>query len=114
MRSVPSEPVLAGSSRVARTLGIVLAALALVGGALSVAGWLIPIHRLTDWDGDGIVTKFNTALAITCASAGLLIFLISRRTRIVVRAIAAIPSLIGFGTLIEQIFLIDLRIDNLF
>ncbi|MFL6373640.1 MAG: PAS domain S-box protein [Pyrinomonadaceae bacterium] len=113
MRSVPSEPVLPGSPRVARTLGIALAAAALVGGALSLAGWLIPIYRLTDWDGDGIVTKFNTALAITIASAALLTFLISHRAKVLVRVLALVSALIGFATLIEQIFLVDLRIDNL-
>lgn len=114
MRSEPSEPVLARSSRLAKTFGLVLAAGALVGGILTLVGWLIPVARLVDWDGDGIITKFNTALAITAASAGLVTFYLSPRTAVLVRILAGFAALIGFATLIEQIFLIDLRIDNLF
>jgi PAS domain S-box-containing protein len=114
MRYQPFETVQPRSSHAARSLGIALAAAALLCGIVSLLGWIFHVQRLIDWDGDGIVTKFNTALAIIAASAGLLILYLSPRTTIAVRILGVIAAIIGAATLIEQIFLIDLRVDNLF
>ena len=114
MRPVQSEPVISGNSRRARTLGLALAGAAFVASAISLSGWLIPVYRFIDWDGDGIVIKFNTALAILLASAGLAIAIGSPRTTILVRILAGIAGFIGFATLFEHISGLDLRIDNIF
>jgi len=113
MRSQLSETVLPRSSHVARNLGIILAAAALLGGLISATGWVTGIYRFTDWELDGIAIKFNTAIAITLVSIGLLTYFVAPGQRVLVRALGVVAALIGFATFIEQIFLIDLRIDNL-
>src|SRR5205085_8348882 len=113
MRRTPYESLPTVRSRYGRAIGIALAADACVGGAVSLAGWLIPVDVLTDWDGDGIAIKFNTSLAVTAAALALLIHLIFPSQKVTVRALAVFAGAIGFATLLEQIFLIDLRIDQL-
>jgi PAS domain S-box-containing protein len=114
MRTASSEFNPSRSPRVARVLGLALAGAAFVAAAISISGWLIPFYGFIDWDGDGIVIKFNTALAIALASAALMMKLVSSRTNLPVRVLAAIAGLTGFATLLEHIFGADLRIDNLF
>src|SRR4051812_43277553 len=101
MGPLSSEPVPSRSSRAARTLGLALAGATFIAAAVSLLGWMIPVYSLIDWDGDGIVIKFNTALAITLGSAAAFLAIASRRTRTAVRILAAIAGLIGFATLFE-------------
>ena len=114
MPSAPSEPVQLGSSRNARTLGLVLAGATFVASSVSLSGWLIPAYRFIDWHGDGIVIKFNTALAIVLASAALFMGIGWRRAKFAVRLLGGAAGLIGFATLSEHLFNVDLKIDNLF
>ncbi|MBV9240711.1 MAG: PAS domain S-box protein, partial [Acidobacteria bacterium] len=102
------------NSRSTRILGVALAGAVFVASAVSLSGWLVPFYRFIDWDGDGIVIKFNTALAIMSASAALLVSLVSSRLALPVRVLAIVAGTIGLATLSEHIFAVDLRIDNLF
>jgi uncharacterized membrane protein YjfL (UPF0719 family) len=73
------------------TAGFTLAAggYALVGGLLSLLGWLFNIQRLTDWNNEGISIKGNTAICIAAAGAGLVIALLRQRLKHLIRILAA-------------------------
>src|SRR4051794_19953107 len=100
--------------RSARSVAIVASALVLLGASLSLAGWLIPSERLTDWNGEGINIKFNCALAIVFASAGILLYAIAPRLVWPARVFGFLAALLGFATLVQHLLDVDLRIDNLF
>jgi len=89
-------------------------ALVLLGSCSSIAGWLVPVYRLTDWDGDGITIKFNAALSITLVAAGLLVQALYPRLTLVVRVLGAATCVIAIAILSQHIFGLDLGIDNLF
>jgi len=108
------EPDLSNSSLKGTALWLarVLGTYAMAGGAVSFLGWSLGVARLTDWEGNGVSTQPNTALA--AFFAGLALFLhVSDRPRLAGR-LAIVPALIGTATLFEHITSIDLRIDTLF
>jgi hypothetical protein len=43
---------------------VVLTAYALIGGLLSLAGWVADVQRLTDWEASGLSIQPNAALAL--------------------------------------------------
>ena len=100
--------------RSARSVAITASVLVLLAGLLSLLGWLVPIYRLTDWDGNGISIKFNTALAIILAATGVLINLLAPDRRWLVWPLAIGAALIGSATLAQHLFGLDLKIDNFF
>ena len=86
---------------------------ALVGGLLSLLGWVLNIPRLTDWNNEGISIKANTAICITAAGAGLIISLLRPRYKLLIRILAASAAVVAGLTLFEHISGIDLGIDTL-
>src|SRR6476469_5005592 len=100
--------------RSARSVAITASVLVLLAGLLSLLGWLVPIYRLTDWDGNGISIKFNTALAIILAATGVLINLLAPDRRWLVWPPAIGAAMIGSVTLAQHLFGLDLKIDNFF
>ena len=50
--SAPHPPL--ARSPATQRIAITAAFYAIAGGALTLAGWLYGIHRLTDWSGNGI------------------------------------------------------------
>lgn len=88
-----------------------LAILALAGGIVTLAGWMLGIPGFADWFGRGIPQLPNNALATASGGAALYLLVSGRR-----RA-AALPALlvaaIGGLTLAEHLGLRDLGIDRL-
>jgi len=97
------------------TAGFTLAAggYALVGGLLSLLGWVLNTPRLTDWNNEGISIKANTAICLTAAGAGLIIALLGSRHKFLIRILAAVAAIIAGLTLFEHISGLDLGIDTL-
>lgn len=102
-------------NRSLNTFGFTLAAggYALIGGLLSLLGWVLSIPRFTDWNNEGISIKANTAICITAAGAGLIIAVLLPRYKIIVRILAAIAAVIAGLTLFEHLSGIDFGIDTL-
>ena len=85
----------------------------MLGGAISLLGWILDVPRFIDWSLSGISIKANTAVGLTLAGAGLLVFSISPRFTWLTRFAGSITLLIGGLTLAEHIFGIDFGIDTL-
>jgi len=84
--------------------------LTIVGGLVSLAGWLFDVRRLTDWVGIDISMMPNAALAVAFAGAGVASFAMSR-PRLAVGC-GVVAGLIGWATLFENLFGLDLGIDT--
>ena len=83
---------------------------ALVGGIVSLTGWVADIPPLADWDHDGIATQPNAALAAIGAGLGLLAF-VNGRTR-AATVLGAVVALIGATALFQWLTGIDLEFVN--
>lgn len=92
-------------------ISVSLGAFAVIGGAITLVGWSLEIPRLTDWYRNGISMQANTALAAVCIGSAL-VLQPHRRPRLVL-AFGALAGLIGFATLLEHMFDLDLGIDTL-
>ena len=84
---------------------------ALTGGAISLAGWVADVPRLTDWFGDGISIQPNTTVATALAGAALI--LLSHGHRLVPAACGALVAAIGGSVLFQYLSGTDLQIDTL-
>lgn len=84
---------------------------ALLGGAISLAGWFVNVPRLTDWLNTGLSMMPNTALC--AALAGLAMLMCSFGHRRSTRAVGLVVAAIGVATLFEHITQIHLGIDTL-
>ncbi len=86
---------------------------ALAGGAVTLAGWVFNLPRLTDWAGKGISMFPNAAVcAILCGGALLLL----RRPAVPagwVRGLSVFCALVGGLTLLEHVSGWNLGIDDL-
>lgn len=56
-------------------LTVALCLYGLIGGTVSLLGWVLDIHRLADWDGNGITIQPNSAIAVIATSIALLALL---------------------------------------
>src|SRR5688572_13013582 len=82
----------------------------LVGGLISLMGWVLDLPRLTDWENDGISTQPNAALATLCAGGSLLLIRVGRRRWSI--PFAAMVLFIGGATLLEHLLPLNLGIDT--
>jgi signal transduction histidine kinase len=96
-----------------RYLSAAAALYALVGGAVSFAGWITGIYRLADWRGNGITIKANTALTIAIAGVALLLVIFRPSARRLIRAIGFFVAIVGALTLLEHVTQWSLGIDTL-
>src|SRR5687768_16444760 len=104
----PSLPTV--GSIVSRTAG----GYAVAGGALALAGWLMNIPRLTDWDYDGISRFANTSVMSTCAGWALIFLTVESWWSVrVVRVLGLVVSGIACATIFEHLTGLDLGIDDL-
>lgn len=96
-----------------RDVALVAATYALVGGALTLLGWITGTYRLTDWFSTGISMKANPAVA-TIATAAALIFCLraAPRCRLAARALGVLVALIGSLTLLQHLTGLNLGIDT--
>ena len=97
-----------------RILPIAAGAYALLGGSVSLLGWIIGVDRLTDWGGDGISIKANTSICLIVAGIGLLAWSLGPPVgRLVVRTAGVLTAVIGALTLSEHLLGVDYGIDTL-
>jgi hypothetical protein len=91
-----------------------LAALAAIGGGVTLVGWFAELPRLTDWLGTGISMFPNTAFVSICAGAALVLATLNRRwaTRLSV-ILGLFVAMVGGATLFQHVSGIDLGIDTL-
>ena len=94
-----------------RRAALLLGMYALVGGVLSLAGWVLDIPRLTDWLNSGISILPNTALCVVFSGLAVLA-LATERTRAAALS-GAVVLCIGGLTLLQYISGVSLGIDTL-
>jgi signal transduction histidine kinase/CheY-like chemotaxis protein len=103
--SAITKPNVESSSRLAqgaRRLSLALGTYAVAGGILSLAGWVLDIPRLTDWQATGISIQPNTCVAVTLAGLALLAFGLGRRRTMLLATLGF--GTIGLVTLLEYTF----------
>ena len=83
-----------------------LAAYALFGGLVSLAGWVANVPWLTDWDGKGISIQPNATVAAVGSGAALLLLGGDRRKAAAV--LGVLVSLIGATALFQYLSGVDL------
>src|SRR5690349_20414704 len=97
-----------------RPWAIAFATYALIGGGLTLTGWLAELPHLTDWLGNGIAMFPITAVSsICCALAALLQVYPRRWTAVLSAFFGLVTALIGGAVLFDHISGIDLGIDRL-
>jgi PAS domain S-box-containing protein len=100
---------------VGHRVAVLVGVLAVLGGSISLIGWIFNIPRLTDWEGDGISMMPNASLC--AALLGLAIILLARRQERaplrVVRALAGTVLAIALVTLFEHLAGVNVGIDTL-
>ncbi len=104
------------SIRLSRSVCAAAACYAILGGGISLLGWLLDIRRLTDWRNDDISMFANTAACAVLAGIALLLLVGQREESarsITARILAAMVALVGLLTLAEHLFAVDLGIDTL-
>ncbi len=86
---------------------------ALVGGVLSFLGWVLDVPRLTDWEGDGITIKPNTALCLIAAALALILARVRPSLLAIRRLLGIFTAGIGGLTLLQHLTGTNLGIDTL-
>ena len=86
---------------------------ALIGGGLSLLGWILSLPRLIDWNNDGIGIKANPAICIMLAGLGLLTALFAPGKRWLIRVIGLAVAVIAGLTLSQHLTGTNLGIDTL-
>jgi signal transduction histidine kinase/ActR/RegA family two-component response regulator len=106
------HPSLAWSPATRRTAAAA-AVYAIAAGAVTLAGWLYGVHRLTDWLDGGISMKANPALGAIILGTALLVASLAPTWRPVVWLLSAPAAILGALTLAEHVFGVDFGIDTL-
>ena len=74
---------------------------ALLGGLLSLLGWVLDVPPLTDWTGSGISIQPNTTVAVMSAGAALIV--LTRRRRWVVFVLGIVVAVLGATALLQYL-----------
>lgn len=82
-----------------------------LGGLVSLLGWMLDVQVLADWDGDGITIQPNTCVASMAFGLGVLC--LARERRRGALFFGALATAIGATALFEHATHIDLGIDTL-
>jgi signal transduction histidine kinase/ActR/RegA family two-component response regulator len=91
-----------------------MAAYALAGGLITLAGWFAQVPVLTDWDNDGIAMFANTAVMSVFAGASLAVLTTAWKPAVAIsRILAAGVLAFALATLFQHFTGIDLGIDRL-
>ncbi len=96
---------------VSRGIGLVAGIYLLLGGIVSLLGWVLDVPRLTDWDGNGISIMPNAAVCAFSTGAGLMALSLGRAR--LARAFGLVVAFFAFGTALEHIANVQL-FDNWF
>jgi signal transduction histidine kinase len=100
-------------SFIARHLPAAAATFAVVGGIVSMAGWIGGIDRLLSWSNNDIRIKFNTAICITFVAISLFVSALWPRQKFAIRLFGGVGALIAAATLLQHLTGVDLGIDTL-
>ncbi len=98
----------------ARVISLTAGSLVVIGGGVSMLGWIAGIDRLTDWKGDGISIKLNPSICLTLLGLALVVMSYRPDRWLFGRILAGFAVLIAAATLFENLSGVDLGIDNLF
>lgn len=94
-----------------RRIALLTGLYVLLGGIGSLAGWMLDIQRLTDWNGNGISIQPNAALCVLFSGAAALALAVKRvRTTTIC---GAVVLSIGGLTLLEWLSGLSFGIDGL-
>ena len=83
----------------------------ILGGAISLLGWILNIPRFTDWLGNGISIQPNTTIAVM--TAGMALAFLSRGYRVIPRILGILLITIGGSALFQIATRVNLGIDTL-
>jgi signal transduction histidine kinase len=100
----------------ARAVSLATAGYAIVGGAITLMGWVFGVPRLTDWRNDGISMFVNPALCVVLCGAALICLVTEPRRgwrRRVVWLLAMLVAAVAVLTIFELSTEINLGIDTL-
>lgn len=100
-------------SLITRWLPVVAAVFAILGGAVSMAGWIGGIYRLLSWDNKDITIKFNATVCLTSAGIALLISSLLPKQKLAIRFFSGVTTIIAGLTLFQHLSGLDLGIDTL-
>src|SRR5215203_2007214 len=95
------------SSKHLRWVTLSAAVVGVVGGSLSMAGWITGFRGLTDLDFNGISIKFNTSISLTALGLAMLLLVLSRKAAGLASVLAGMAAVIGALTLFEHITGVD-------
>ena len=96
-----------------RRVTTAVAAYAIAGGAITLAGWVTETPRLTDWPNTGISMFPNTAVCAIACGAALVLRRVSGEWRAVGRLLAMLAASIGALTLVEHLTGVNPGLDTL-
>jgi signal transduction histidine kinase/CheY-like chemotaxis protein len=82
----------------------------ILGGAISLLGWILDLPRLTDWNGKGISIQPNSCVAVLLAGVALLFLTLG--LRMATRITAMLVLAIGASALFEILTGVKLGIDT--
>jgi PAS domain-containing protein len=90
-------------------------AYAVLGGLITLAGYLFDVRRLTDWTGGGISMFPNPALCAVASGVALLVLSFGdrERGRLIVRFLSLIVASLGGLTFLQHLLGLNLGIDTL-
>ena len=90
-----------GGPLLSRQVSAVLGLYAVLGGAISFAGWPLDMPRLTDWEKDYVAIQPNAAVLITLAGSAMLLLQFGR-PRLAV-ALGGLVAFVGGLTLLQYV-----------
>lgn len=96
-----------------RTVALLAGLVTAIGGLVSLLGWILDLHRLTDWSGQGITIKANTSIGLVLLGSGLALASFAKKARAATRALGGLAAALGGVTLLEHLTNIDFGIDTL-
>jgi len=104
------------SPRVTRGVSLAAGLYAIIGGAITLAGWAFGVQRLTDWRGDGISMFANTAACVILSGTALICLVIGTGSiwqHRAARLLATIVAIVAALTIFELVTNFNLGIDTL-
>lgn len=102
-----------GRHGTARLIAVLGSAYAILGAAISLAGWISGIERFKDWFGTGITIKANTSIFVLSAGIALLLSIVTPRQKNTVRLLSGFAVVLSLLTASQHLTGYDLGIDTL-
>jgi signal transduction histidine kinase/ActR/RegA family two-component response regulator len=103
------------SSRISRLVSLVAGSYAIIGGAVTLAGWAFDLPRLTDWNGESISMFANTAACAALGGIAVVLFNSGRggkAANILTQVLGCVVAVVGALTLLEHLTGTNIGIDT--